>query len=78
MDNKTFEKLSPKAQLAYTLGVASRIFGKDLVQQHYKKIKPLVRNLFGHGEPIDRKVPGDAQDPQNNYWRGQWQIYKAD
>jgi hypothetical protein len=74
MNNKQFDQLPPELQLAFTLGMASKIFGRQLVQQIYQNMKPLFADMFGHGHAIKRAV-GDADDPKDNYWGGVWQIY---
>lgn len=78
MDNKMFDKLPPKVQLAYMLGTASRMFGRPMVQKLYDNMRPLVDNAFGHGKPLDPRVPGETDDPRDNYWQGVWRIYQAE
>jgi len=69
MDNATFDKLPSRTQLAYALGMASRLFGREQVLRHYRQIAPLARDRVGHG---------DVADPAANSWGGVWQVYRAE
>lgn len=69
MDNATFATLTSRARLAYVLGLASRLFGREQVLRYYRQIAPLAADRVGHG---------DVADPSQNYWGGVWQVYRAD
>lgn len=69
MDNATFRQLPSDTKLAYVLGVASRMLGRETVISYYRRVAPLVEDMMGHG---------DVANPKENYWDGIWQVYRAD
>jgi hypothetical protein len=74
-----FDKLSPQLKTAYLLGVASRLFGRELVQKLYDNTKPLVDDMFGHGPASRPRHPGQAEEEGGeDFWGGVWKIHRAD
>jgi hypothetical protein len=78
MTDEQFDRLSPRLKAAYLLGVASRLFGRAQVQQLYDNLKPLVDDMFAHGQAGAKRIPGEAGDPADDYWGGVWKVYRAD
>lgn len=75
MTDEQFEQLPGEARTAYLLGVAARLFGRDLVQQLYENMKPLVDDVFGQARP---RHPGQAEDGADDFWGGVWKIHETD
>jgi hypothetical protein len=78
MTDEQFDRLPGKLKAAYLLGVASRLFGREQVQQLYDNLKPLVDDMFAHGQAGAKRIPGEEEDPAADYWGGVWQVYRAD
>ena len=80
MNNATFDKLSPKLKLAFMLGTAAKLFGRETVEKYYRLLAPPIEDAFSHGPSMrgESAHPGDAADPRQNYWGGVWQIHRAD
>ena len=74
MTNQDFERLPAEARVAYLLGVATRFMGRDLVQQLYDNLRPIVDDMFGHAAP---RHPGQADDGAEDFWGGVWKIHEA-
>lgn len=70
MDNATFDRLSDEKKLECLLGYAATLFGHERVRMLYDRLAPVVRDCTGHGIDYD--------DPRENYWRGVWQVYRAE
>lgn len=78
MTDEVFDKLPGRLQLAYVLGFASDLLGRDLVARLYRNMRPLADDVVGHGWVFgmgDGPVP---PDPAGNYWGGAWQVYDAE
>lgn len=58
--------------------LASRMAGAEYVDRMWRQLEPVFRNKIGHGEPLQPTIVGDADDPKNNYWKGVWQVYRAE
>jgi hypothetical protein len=54
------------------------MMGKEYVDRLWSQLEPVIRNRIGHGEPLEPTIVGDADDPKNNYWKGVWQVYRAE
>jgi len=78
MTNEQFEALSPRHQLSYLLGVASRMFGRETVKKVYSQMKPLVDDVIGHGHMAPSQIPGIRRKGAPDYWNGVWKIYDAE
>jgi hypothetical protein len=52
--------------------------GKEYVDRLWSQLEPVIRNRIGHGDPLEPAIVGDADDPKNNYWKGVWQVYRAE
>jgi hypothetical protein len=46
------------------------LFGDDVGGELWKQLEP--------GFTTKLRQPGDAADPEQNFWRGAWRIYDAD
>jgi len=69
MDEAAFDKLPKRQQLAFALGVGSKLFGRDKMTRYVKQIAPLVRDRIGHGPD---------SGGETNYWKGVWRVYHAE
>lgn len=70
--------LLPQHQIALFREMASRIMGAENVDRYWSQLEPLIRNRIGHGEPLQPQLVGNADDAENNYWKGVWQVYRAE
>lgn len=78
MANVTSGPLLPRHQVALFREFAARTTGLEYVDRLWKQLEPLLRNKIGHGEPLEPSIVGDAEDPKKNYWKGVWQVYRAE
>ncbi|WP_437908282.1 hypothetical protein WME95_10590 [Sorangium sp. So ce327] len=46
------------------------IFGPAVGQGFWDQMEPLLTDT--------RRQPGDAEEPEKNFWRGRWRIYEAE
>jgi hypothetical protein len=69
VDNEVFDKLPGRLRTAYLLGYAAEVFGTETVRMLYESISPLVSDICGHG---------DDKNPEENYWGGKWQVFRAE
>lgn len=69
MDDALFAKLPLRTQVAYAVGLASRVMGRDKVVNYVRQLAPIIADRVGHG---------DVADPATNYWGGTWQVYRAE
>ncbi|WP_437682601.1 hypothetical protein [Sorangium sp. So ce131] len=46
------------------------IFGPTVGQTFWDQMEPLLTDT--------RRQPGDAAEPEKNFWRGRWRIYEAE
>lgn len=46
------------------------IFGPAVGQAFWAQMEPLLTDT--------RRQPGDAEEPEKNFWRGRWRIYEAE
>jgi len=73
-----FDNLPPAEQIVALRALAEATLGKAYVDRMWSRMEPLIRNRIGHGEPLEPRMVGDADDPKNNYWKGVWQVYHAE
>lgn len=78
MDHRPLEQLTGEEQLRLLKALAERTLGASFVEQQWNLLEPLIRNRIGHGEPLTPRMPGDATEPKDNYWKGVWQVYHAE
>ncbi len=69
VDSAVFDELSGHIRTAYLLGYAAEVVGTETVQTLYDSLSPLVSDICGHG---------DDKNPEENYWGGVWQVYRAE
>lgn len=77
MTDDVFEKLPSRLQLAYVLGFASDLLGRDLVARLYRNLRPLADDIVGH-DWVFRDGDAEPPDPAENCWNGAWQVYDAE
>lgn len=73
MSEELFDELPGRLKLAYVLGLASQMLGRDRVERAYRANRPLVDDLIGHG-PAHGPRPG----PEENFWGGVWRVWDAE
>ncbi len=69
VDNEEFDRMPGRLRIAYLLGYASEVFGVETVRTLYEDLSPLVDDICGHG---------DDKNPEENYWGGKWQVFRAE
>lgn len=78
MTNAPIERMTPAGRRDAMRKLLESTFGERDVERLWQQLEPLIRNRIGHGEPLTPKMPGDADDPKDNYWKGVWQVYHAE
>jgi hypothetical protein len=78
MKNETFLKMPPAQRVQVLRTLAEGVFDRSFVDEHWRMMEPILRNMVGHGESVGPGIPGHTADPGDNYWKGEWQIYEAD
>lgn len=68
MNDEVYRQLPLRTQYAAALGLASKVMGREQVERLARQIHPLLVDRIGHGDV----------EPEENFWGGVWQVYRAE